>query len=290
MPVRLAISFVPSSVSASASASRTLNARCTAPTSLKAGCPVRGIDSVAGDCIADKAPVSTISDLSSAAHRENAHRKRQCDPTRDDDALPVEALPGEPGQIAAEGAGEVVEAVVERGRGAAIDVARLRDSDLRGGDPTPVGERDERKAEHEGGKPRRQCEGQAGGCDGECAEREAPPADPVGERAEDGAEDTEQPEREDGAAGGGPGREGRPLQTVDDVRERADEREEERASGRRRLEQSTVAQLAPDTAMATPAGARERQGDERPPHHHGGDERPDREPPERPRPPQTPAA
>src|SRR2546428_13422775 len=155
MPVRLAISFGRSPVSASGSASRTLDGRCPAPTSLKAGCPVRGIDSVAGDCIADKAPVSTISDLSSAAHRENAHRKRQCDPTRDDDALPVEALPGEPGQIAAEGAGEVVEAVVERGRGAAIDVARLRDSDLRRGDPPPACARDAPKAEHQGWTPRR---------------------------------------------------------------------------------------------------------------------------------------
>jgi hypothetical protein len=43
MPVRRAISFVPSSVSGSASASRTLNARWTAPTSLNAGFPVRGM-------------------------------------------------------------------------------------------------------------------------------------------------------------------------------------------------------------------------------------------------------
>src|SRR5438309_1240058 len=113
MPVRLAISFVPSSVSASASASRTLNARCTAPTSLNAGCPVRGIDSVVGDRIADKAPVSTISDLSSAAQHERRGGERERDPAAGHDTLPAEALPREPRQVAAERAREVVDAVVE---------------------------------------------------------------------------------------------------------------------------------------------------------------------------------
>src|SRR5207249_2819938 len=158
MPVRLAISFVPSSVSASASASRTLNARCTAPTSLNAGCPVRGIDSVVGDRIADKAPVSTISDLSSAAQHER-----------------------------------------------------------RGGEG-------EREPEHEGREVRRQRDGQAGSSGADGGEREAPPADPVGERAEGRPEDTEQPEREDGAARGRAERERRPLEAVYDVREGADER------------------------------------------------------------------
>src|SRR5436309_10254645 len=124
MPVRRAISFVPSSVSASARASRTLNARCTAPTSLKAGCPVRGIDSVVGDRIADKAPVSTISDLSAAAQHERRRRERERDPAGGGDSLPAEALPREPGEIAAERAREVVDAVVERTRRAAIDVGR----------------------------------------------------------------------------------------------------------------------------------------------------------------------
>src|SRR5437660_926942 len=105
MPVRLAISFVPSSVSASASAARTLNARCTAPTSLNAGCPVRGIDSLVGDRIADKAPVPTIRDLPSAAQHERRRRERERDPARGHDTLPPETLPREPGQISPERAG-----------------------------------------------------------------------------------------------------------------------------------------------------------------------------------------
>ena len=56
IPVRRAISFVPSSVSASASTSSTLNARCTAPTSLNAGCPVRAIASVLGTSLPTRQP------------------------------------------------------------------------------------------------------------------------------------------------------------------------------------------------------------------------------------------
>src|SRR6476469_1280276 len=229
MPVRRAISFGPRSVSASASASRTLNARCTAPTSLKAGCPVRGIDPVLGDCIAEKATLSTISDLSSAAQRESRHGEGEREPARHDDASPVEVLPGEPGEVTAECAGEVVDAVVEGTCGTPVDVARLGDADLRRGDAGPVRERDEREPEHEGGEACRQGQRQAGGGDAEGGERETPPPDPVCERSEERSKDSQQPEREDGAAGGGAERERRALEAEDDVRERPDEREEERA-------------------------------------------------------------
>src|SRR5439155_24648494 len=130
-----------------------------------------------------------------------------------------------------------------------------------------VGERDESEADDERGQPCRQRERKAGGGDGEGEEGESPPADSVGECAERRPEDAEQPECEDGATGSRPEGEGRLLEAVDDIRERPDEGEEERAACCGRPEQAAVAQLAPDTAPATPSCGWERQVDERAAHH-----------------------
>src|SRR5438067_5415353 len=134
MPVRRAISFVPSSVSASASASSTLNARWTAPTSLNAGWPVRGIDRVSDGGLYSHRWLYTQPSLvassetalpsghgQASALRErlepagkHGRREREDDPAGRDDADPAVALPGETGDEAADRACEVVQAEIER--------------------------------------------------------------------------------------------------------------------------------------------------------------------------------
>src|SRR5258706_5021866 len=90
----------------------------------------------------------------------------------------------------------------------------------------------------------------------------------------------EEPEREDEAPGGRPEVERRPLEPEDDIRERADKSEEERAAGNRGLQQRAIAELAANPA----AYGHGTNVDERAPHHHGRDEWQDREQPNRPSP------
>ena len=186
-------------------------------------------------------------------------------------------LPRDAGQVAAERAGEVVDAEVDGAGRAAVGLARGRDAQLRRGDAGPVREGHERQADDEGGQPGGQREREPGGGKRERACGEPPPADPVGEPPHRGAEHAEEPEREDDAARSRPEPKRRPLEPVDHVRERADEREEERASRRRRLQQRPVAELAPEPAAPPTVRRRQRHVEQRAPHHEGGRERQDRQ-------------
>ena len=92
--------------------------------------------------------------------------------------------------------------------------------------------------------------------------------------------DAERPEQEDERAHRRAVAERLPLQPVDGVRERADEREEERAGGDRDAEKQRITQLRPHAAAAR----RRVDVGEPPPHHDGGGcgqdrERADRNPP-----------
>src|SRR2546423_13842825 len=97
-----------------------------------------------GDSIAEAALAANLTTSALSFRPERQHDS--CDPERgptgDRHALPPEPLPREAWQIAAQRAGEVVEAEVDRARGPAVDLRGRRDAELSGRDPGPVGERD----------------------------------------------------------------------------------------------------------------------------------------------------
>src|SRR5205085_5827277 len=164
----------------------------------------------------------------------------------------------------------VIEREVHRARGASIDGRRSRDSELRGGDAGEVRERDERETGEEARQGRRQRQGDSGASERDRRETESLPPDPIRESADRRPGRTENPEDEHEAPDARAEIEGRPLEAVDDVRETADEREEERRPRHRRTQKAGVPQLTADAAKRLAARGRAGDVDERTLHNDRG--------------------
>jgi hypothetical protein len=162
------------------------------------------------------------------------------------------ALERKPGEVAAERAGDVVDAEVERAREAAVGRGRRHDAELRRGHDGEVAERDQGEAgEHERQQLGQRQPGPGGGHD-EAAERHRAPAARAGEPPGRGTGGAHRPDEEHEPGDRRVERERRPLEPEVDVREHALEREEQRAAADRGGDQRGRAEHARGIAGETP--------------------------------------
>ena len=160
--------------------------------------------------------------------------RRQAPRARQRRRRPTPRCHARPGRYAPSAPSAVVDAEVERRRGAAIDPRHVADPELRRRHAREHRRRDAREAEHDQRQHVRQRQEHAR------SRRRAPcrtrrgASRPARRAARQRRRHARQPEQEDEAGGGDRVRERRLLEPEDDVREGADEREEQRARRRSR--------------------------------------------------------